>query len=139
MSRKFSGALIIICKKFIDFKPIYCFNCFGCSFYWSAIWPGFSYRYLLLLFRDAPVEVWAMTKTPIMVSVVFTCLSVFSLYLYGKQVKTMLKRYFWGVSNSKLLKGSLMSHRKTCILIEKPISSDYFSRLHGKYCLIIGI
>lgn len=29
-----------------------------------------SFRYLLILFRDAPVEVWAMTKTPIMVSFV---------------------------------------------------------------------
>lgn len=28
----------------------------------------FNSRYLLILFRDAPVEVWAMTKTPIMVN-----------------------------------------------------------------------
>lgn len=27
-----------------------------------------SCRYLLILFRDAPVEVWAMTKHPVMVS-----------------------------------------------------------------------
>ena len=35
----------------------------------------FPFRYLLILFRDAPVEVWAMTKTPIMVNwpVPFPC------------------------------------------------------------------
>ncbi|MBA0757092.1 hypothetical protein Gotri_020209, partial [Gossypium trilobum] len=33
-----------------------------------------SGRYLLILFRDAPVEVWAMTKNPIMVSVMLNFL-----------------------------------------------------------------
>lgn len=36
------------------------------------------FRYLLILFRDAPVEVWAMTKTPIMVSFCISC-SLFAI------------------------------------------------------------
>jgi hypothetical protein len=35
-----------------------------CSDFSSII---FFLRYLLILFRDAPVEVWAMTKNPMMV------------------------------------------------------------------------
>lgn len=36
--------------------------------WFSVVWYPQYFRYLLILFRDAPVEVWAMTKNPIMVS-----------------------------------------------------------------------
>lgn len=42
-------------------------------------------RYLLILSRDAPVEVWAMTKNPIMVFffIIFYVLSTIYLLLFS--------------------------------------------------------
>ncbi|PPR89025.1 hypothetical protein GOBAR_AA31666 [Gossypium barbadense] len=52
-----------------------------------------SGRYLLILFRDAPVEVWAMTKNPIMVSVMlnflFFWLAVFLIMVANNNIVTM--------------------------------------------------
>ncbi|PPD69792.1 hypothetical protein GOBAR_DD33332 [Gossypium barbadense] len=52
-----------------------------------------SGRYLLILFRDAPVEVWAMTKNPIMVSVMlnflFFWLAVFLIMVANNDIVTL--------------------------------------------------
>ncbi|KAF3624471.1 putative clathrin assembly protein-like [Capsicum annuum] len=52
-----------------------------------------SGRYLLILFRDAPVEVWAMTKTPIM-RVPWRCLEAKSVSVdYIKDIKAIKDIY----------------------------------------------
>lgn len=49
----------VVCFTFIQYSYDY--------IVFSVVWYPQYFRYLLILFRDAPVEVWAMTKNPIMV------------------------------------------------------------------------
>ncbi|KAL0013723.1 hypothetical protein SO802_000792 [Lithocarpus litseifolius] len=74
-----------------------------------------SGRYLLILFRDAPVEVWAMTKTPIMLR---------SLALPFTVLEWTLPTVPRPVQNGPSTQSSLLSRDRTAVSSDVASSSD---------------